>query len=89
MTEIVESAVLALLAVAGLLALARVGRPGSFPDKVLGADTLLLVLAGGVAAGAGLTEDPSYLDVLVVVTLLTFTGTITVARYVERRGARP
>ena len=71
-----------------MLALVRVGRGGSLPDKVLGADTLILVLASGVAAGAGVTEDTTFLDVLVVVTLLSFAGTITVARYVERRGAR-
>ena len=89
MTEAIEYAVLGLLATAAVLALLRVGRGGSFPDKVLGADTLLIVLASGVAAAAGVTKDATYLDVLVVVTLLTFTGTITVARYVERRGARP
>ncbi|MEM8706260.1 MAG: monovalent cation/H+ antiporter complex subunit F [Actinomycetota bacterium] len=89
MTEAIEYAVMGLLATAAILALLRVGRGGSFPDKVLGADTLLIVLASGVAAGAGVTMDATFLDVLVVVTLLTFTGTITVARYVERRGARP
>ena len=88
MTEAIEYAVMGLLALAGVLALARVGRSGSLPDKVLGADTLILVLAGGIAAGAGVREDPSFLDALVVVTLLGFAGTITVARYVERRGAR-
>lgn len=88
MTETIEYLTLALLAVAGLLALVRVGRGGSLPDKVLGADTLILVLASGVAAGAGVTKDTTFLDVLVVVTLLSFAGTITVARYVERRGAR-
>jgi len=65
MTETIEYLTLALLAVAGLLALVRVGRGGSLPDK-----------------------DTTFLDVLVVVTLLSFAGTITVARYVERRGAR-
>lgn len=88
MVEYIEYAVLGLLAIAALLAVARVGRDGSLPDKVLGADTLILVLASGVAAGAGVTEDPTFLDSLIVVTLLGFAGTITVARYVERRGAR-
>ena len=88
MTEALEYVTLTLLAISGVLAMARVGRGGSLPDKVLGADTLILVLAGGIAAGAGVREDPSFLDALVVVTLLGFAGTITVARYVERRGAR-
>lgn len=88
MTEVLEYATMGMLSLAGILALLRVGRGGSLPDKVLGADTLLLVLAGGVAAGAGLRRETVFLDVLVVVTLLSFVGTITVARYVERRGAR-
>ena len=88
MTEVVEYATLTMLAAAGLLALLRTGRGGSLADKVLGADTLLLVLASGIAAGAGITRSSNFLDALVVVTLLSFIGTITVARYVESRGAR-
>ena len=41
-----------------------------------------------MATGAALTADATYLDVLVVVTLLGFVGTITVARFVEQRGPR-
>lgn len=89
MTDIIETAALAMLGLAGLLAALRVARGGSLPDKVLGADTLILAVAGGIAAGAGVTRDGSFLDALVVVTMLSFVGTITVARYVERRGARP
>lgn len=88
MTEALEYVTLTLLAISGVLAMVRVGRGGSLPDKVLGADTLILVVASTVAAGAGITDDATFLDVLVVVTLLGFAGTITVARYVERRGAR-
>lgn len=88
MIEALEYLALAMLAIAGLLALLRIGRGGSLPDKVLGADTLILVLASGIAAGAGITRQDDFLDALVVVTLLSFVGTITVARYVERRGAR-
>lgn len=88
MTDVYEYITLGLLAAAAILAVVRVGRDGSLPDKVLGADTLILVLASGVAAGAGVTRSEAFLDVLVVVTLLSFVGTITVARFVERRGAR-
>lgn len=88
MTEALEYVTLAVLAVSGVLAMIRIGRGGSLADKVLGADTLILVIASTVAAGAGITDDATFLDVLVVVTLLGFAGTITVARYVERRGAR-
>jgi len=88
MIEALEYAAMAMLAIAGVLALFRVGRSGSLPDKVLGADTLILVLAAGIAAGAGISRQTAFLDALVVITTLGFAGTITVARYVERRGAR-
>jgi len=55
MTDILEYATLTMLAIAGVLALLRVSRGGSLPDKVLGADTLMLVVAAGIAAGAGIT----------------------------------
>ena len=87
-TEIIESASLVLLGLAGLLAVARVVKDGSLPDKVLGADLAVIVLGSAVATGAALTADATYLDVLVVVTLLGFVGTITVARFVEQRGPR-
>ncbi len=87
MTDVLEIATLALLGAAGLLCVARVARRGSIPDKVLGADTFVVVVTAGIAAGAGITEEPTFLDALVVVTLLAFVATITVARYVERRGA--
>jgi len=32
------------------------------------------------------TNNPVFLDVLVVVSLLGFVGTFTVARFIERRG---
>lgn len=88
MTDVLEWVTMAMLAIAGVLALLRIGRGGSLPDKVLGADTMILVLASGIAAGSGITRTTAFLDALVVVTMLSFVGTITVARYVERRGAR-
>jgi multicomponent Na+:H+ antiporter subunit F len=79
---------LTVLGIAGALALARVIREGSLADKVLGADNVNFVVVAAVAVGAGITADPTFLDVLVVVTLLGFIGNLTVARYIEKRGAR-
>lgn len=86
MIDVLDGITLSLLAVAGFLALIRVARPGSLPDKVLGADNFNVVVVAAVAVGAAVTADATYLDVLVVVTLLGFIGNITVARYVEKQG---
>ncbi len=88
MIDVIEYITLGMLAAAGALAVLRVGRSGSLPDKVLGLDTVTVVVASAIAAGAGIAQTASYIDALLVVTMLSFIGTITVARYVERRGGR-
>ena len=45
------------------------------------------MVVSAVAVQSARTADGTYLDVLVVAALLGFTGTITVARFIERRGA--
>lgn len=79
---------LAVLAVAGVLCLVRMLRGASFPDRIVALDMLLVVVVCGIAVDAARTGSHEYLDVLVVGSLLGFTGTSLVARFVERRGAR-
>jgi multicomponent Na+:H+ antiporter subunit F len=78
----------AMLALSAVLILARVLGPGSLADRVVGFDTLLVLVVSGIAVHAARTDDGTYLDVLVVTALLGFVGTVTVARFIERRGAR-
>lgn len=75
-----------MLATAGVLCLARVLRPGSVPDRMVALDLLLILIVIGIAVQAFQTRSGVYLDVLVVVSLLGFVGTTTVARFIERRG---
>ncbi len=62
-------------------------RGPSVPDRIVALDTLLQVVVAGIAVAAALTRDGSYLALLVAVSLLGFVGSITVARFVERRGS--
>lgn len=75
------------LAAAGALGLARVLRPGTLVDRVLGLDFFVVVMAAGLALGAVARDDDSFLPIVIVVALLAFVATVAVARYVERRGA--
>ncbi len=85
---LLTSTALGLLAVAAALCLVRLVRGGSFPDRIVALDTLLVIVVCGIAVGAVRTGSGEFLDVLVVASLLGFTGTALVARFVERRGAR-
>jgi multicomponent Na+:H+ antiporter subunit F len=74
------------LALAAVLMVVRLVLGPSVPDRIVALDALLYVVVSGIAVGAALTRDGSFLAVLVAVALLGFVGTVTVARFVERRG---
>lgn len=78
---------LGILSLAAVLCLARLLRPGSLPDRVVALDTLLVVSVSGIAVQALRSGSGAFLDLLVVTVLIAFTGTVTVARFIERRGA--
>lgn len=86
--ETVTSVCLGVLAVAALLCVGRIIRGGSIADRILGLDTLLVVIVVGVAVGAARSGSGTYLDVLLVVALVAFIGTTSVGRFIERRGTR-
>ena len=78
---------LAGLALAALLVMVRLVRGPSVPDRIVALDVLVQIVVAGIAVAAAVTRDGTYLAVLVAVSLLAFVGTVTVARFVERRGA--
>jgi multicomponent Na+:H+ antiporter subunit F len=65
-----------------LLALLRLAWGPSLLDRVVATDTLLVIVAAGLAVHAALQRDPTLVPVLVVVSLLAFVGSVSVARYV-------
>jgi multicomponent Na+:H+ antiporter subunit F len=71
-----------LLGTGALLALVRLGVGPSLLDRVVATDTLLVIIAAGLAVHAGLQRDPTVVPVLVVVSLLAFVGSVSVARYI-------
>lgn len=85
---LLTSVVLGILAGAAGLCVLRLARGSSLPDRIVALDTLLVVIVCGLAVHAVRTGSGEFLDVLVVASLLGFTGTALVARFIERRGAR-
>ncbi len=85
--DIVAYICFVVLAFSALLCVARVAKGPSVADRVLALDCLLV--AGVVAIGveAARTSSGTFLDVLLVVSLVAFIGTTAVARFIERRGA--
>ncbi len=71
-----------MLGVGALLALARLARGPSLLDRVVATDILLVIISAGLAVYAALRRDPTVVPVLVVVSLLAFVGSVSVARYI-------
>jgi multicomponent Na+:H+ antiporter subunit F len=72
-----------LLAIAALLALVRVVRGPTLPDRVVALDLLGILVVGFAVLSAAATGSSYFLDVAIVIALLSFVGTIAYARYVE------
>ena len=79
---VVGAALYALIGGGALLALVRLARGPSLLDRVVATDTLLVIISAGLAVHAALVRDPTLVPVLVVVSLLAFVGSVSVARYV-------
>jgi multicomponent Na+:H+ antiporter subunit F len=79
---VVAAVAYVLLGGGALLALLRLARGPSLLDRVVATDTLLVIIASGLAVYAGLEREPTLVPVLVVVSLLAFVGSVSIARYV-------
>ena len=77
--------VLGLLALAAVLGFVRLLRGPSLPDRVVAFDLLATVAVGISAAYAMAHNQPVFLDVAVVIALISFVGTVAFARYIEER----
>ena len=72
----------AMLGAGVLLALVRLALGPSLLDRVVATDALLVIISAGLAVYAALTRNPTVVPVLVVVSLLGFVGSVSVARYI-------
>jgi multicomponent Na+:H+ antiporter subunit F len=86
MLDLVFPVVFGILAVAALLALWRVIRGPTLPDRVVALDLIGVLVVGFAVVSAAATGSPYFLDVAIVIALISFVGTVAYARYVEIAG---
>ncbi len=78
-----ENLSLALLAGAVLLSLYRLLRGPLSMDRLVAADTLSVIITGGIVAVGWLLDSALYLDVALIYGVLAFVGTVAMARAIE------
>ncbi len=81
----ITSIVLIILAVALALVLWRMARGPSLPDRVVGLDILSLLATSFITVYAIDTHQKVFIDVAIVLALISFLGTVGFAQYLERR----
>lgn len=77
---------IAILVVAALLVTAHALRARTLGDRAVALDTITAFITSGLLVGAAITGDGLLLDLALVLGLLGFVTSVTVARFIERRG---
>lgn len=70
------------------LAIYRLVRGPSLPDRVVALDLIGVISLGLVLVLTIRTGEPVYLDVAIVLGIVAFLGTVAFARYLERVAER-
>jgi multicomponent Na+:H+ antiporter subunit F len=58
------------------------------PDRVVAIDLIGVLIVCVIVTVAATTGRHAYLDVAIVIALVSFVGTVAYARYIEREDAR-
>ena len=66
---------------------AHVVRSRNLVDRAVGIDMLVAVIVNGLAVGIAITRDDLVAALLLIIGLLAFLGSVTIARYIEQRGS--
>ena len=76
-----------MLAVAAVLTFIRLVKGPTVPDRVIAIDLIGVLLVCVLVLMGGVTAQQAFLDVAMVVALISFVGTVAYARYIEREGS--
>ena len=87
MQDVFTTAALAMLALAAVLAFIRLLRGPTLADRVVAIDLIGVLIVCVVVTVAVTTGHQAYLDVAIVIALVSFVGTVAYARYIEREEA--
>ena len=84
MMDLVSHITLVTLGVALLIALVRLVRGPTLPDRIVAMDLLGVLVVGLIVVMAGWSGVRATLDAAIVIALIGFLGTVAYATYVER-----
>ncbi len=83
--SILYTLALGIISLGLILTFIRLVRGPSLPDRVVALDLAVALAIGIIACYAILFNQPAFLDVAIIIALISFLGTIAFAYYIERR----
>jgi len=83
-TNLASLVALVMLAFAAALAFIRLVKGPTLPDRVIAIDLIGVLMVCVLVVTAGSTAEQAFLDVAMVIALISFVGTVAYARYIER-----
>ena len=83
--KLVVTICLGLLVLAGALGVARIVRSSTLGDRAIAFDMFTSVLTCSLLVSAGYLRDGLLLDLAIVLGLLGFIASVTIARFIEAR----
>jgi multicomponent Na+:H+ antiporter subunit F len=87
MITVTSTIALTMLALGAGLTFIRLVRGPSLPDRVISIDLIGILIVCVLVVEAGASGQQAFLDVAMVIALISFVGTVAYARYVEREGS--
>ena len=84
MIEIMMGTALVLYTLAIAIALYRIIRGPSIPDRVVAMDMIVVNLISGIAVISIFLKTKAFLEVILILGILAFISTIALSRYIER-----
>ncbi|HWJ60327.1 MAG TPA: monovalent cation/H+ antiporter complex subunit F [Acidimicrobiales bacterium] len=81
MTTVLTISAAIMVAAAALATAAALRRDRNLPDRAIALDVLVSLIIGGLAIGAAASSDGRFADLALILCVLGFIATATVARY--------
>ncbi len=75
---------MAILMISVILSLLRIITGPSLPDRVVALDLIASIIMGIILIYSLLVEERRYIDVVVIMSLMVFMGTVMIAKYLNK-----
>jgi len=84
MLNLTSAIALTMLALGAMLTFVRLVRGPTLPDRVISIDLIGILIVCVLVVVAGDSGQRAFLDVAIVIALISFVGTVAYAHYLER-----